>query len=162
MCSVVRDSWYRRVSVRSDGDCLYHAVVAQCHCVSVGGLRELVRCELLGHRECYEPYLVIPLGVPLGVHGERTTYEARVRASVRPRVWATELGDVAPKAIANALERTILVLSASGGRTAVSHFHPRSGRTASPVYLHVECAHYSIVRPFEALLEWEDQFYSYG
>ena len=139
---------YDRVSVRGDGDCLYHAVVAQCECASVRELRELVRWELLAHRACYEPYLVSG--------GE---YAKRVRDSVCGRAWSTELGDLVPKAIANALERTVMVLSASRGSTAVSHFHPRSGRTASPVYLHLEREHYSIVRPLDALLEWEDQFY---
>ena len=139
----------RLVPVPGDGNCLYHAVVAQLQGhgerLSVEELRELVEYELLNNRDDYKEFLV----------GDGT-YKERVSAIVQSGAWATELGDMVPKAIANALERPILVLSVSGEGTAWSPFHPRSGRTASPVYLHVDLErnHYSIVQPSNALRMW--------
>jgi hypothetical protein len=136
-------SWFTCERVPGDGDCLFHAVVAQVTEFDVQRLRNVTWLELQANEGEYSDFL------------RKGDYARRIVQVRRARTWASEIGDITPPAIANALGRTLLVVNRTKRFTA-SHFHPRGGPTHTPVYLYREANHYSILRPREALLQWED------
>ena len=136
--------WYRLHRVPSDGDCLFHAVAAQIP-ETERELRELAWRELLDHESDYSNSIV------------SSAPYADVIAPIRiSRSWHSELGDIAPCALACALDHTFFVLTPDYWY----YLHPREGRSDSVVYLYLDRAHYSILDPEEAFLHWEDAFYA--
>ena len=135
--------WYTLRHVPSDGDCLFHAVHAQTD-ISRRRLRDIAWLEMRDHEDDYAESLVSEL-----------PYAEAIAPMRRLNVWRSELGDLAPYALARGLHCTFFVHTPERWY----YTHGRDGRSENVVYLHLERNHYSVLVPNETFLRWEDQFY---